>query len=247
MPFRASRDLPAEAKLIWMEDWTVDRQGVGSWLTHAQLGVRLGMSENAVRIHRTHLGAYGFYERIKIPGKRSPGWRPTLPSGLPHLHTERPTPAAIEQVRSLLDAHLRSKPLPQTVSDGAGDHLKRSSRPFEAVRGTVSTVLSTAFDSQAVKQPSTALDSEGNRVSSIEQGQKAVENDGIQPVEGALRRGVLPQKPASDPNDESATHGNGQPQRRLIDERPRKEVEEEGWTKIAIAKREEKRRQAGLT
>jgi hypothetical protein len=307
--------LSAEAKLVWMEDWTMDRGGEGCWLSHGQLGERLGMSESAVQAQRNNLEKLGLYERIKRPGARSPGWRPRVPEQC-HLASQRPKPEDVARARTFLDLELqRPSARPQSdwtyfirvgagaVKIGRSDDVDRRLRELQAanadpvrlllktkairegdahrrwahlrqrgewfaagddlldwlasasgggtdtletarrtrprdvpvpVSGTVRSVLSTAFDSQAVKQPSTALDSEGNRVSSIEQGQEA--------IDGHTGEGpILPQNGHSD----SKLSSDLDPKPRPIDERPRQEVEEEGWERLR-ARHAEKRRQAGL-
>jgi hypothetical protein len=225
--------LSAEAKLVWMEDWTMDRGGEGCWLSHGQLGERLGMTGHAVQYHRTRLEAWGLYERIKRPGARSPGWRPVVPVQC-QLRTQRPTPAEVAKARTFLDLALRGKDPAGRLPD-RGSQTSKTRRPdSQSPPARLSTVLSTAFDSQAVKQPSTALDSEGNRVSSIEQGQEA--------IDGHTGEGpILPQNGHSD----SKLSSDLDPKPRPIDERPRQEVEEEGWERLR-ARHAEKRRQAGL-
>src|SRR5258708_5571316 len=103
---RATAWLSAEAKLVWMEDWTLDRGGEGCWLSHAQLGERLGMTDNAVQAHRTALADLELYERIKRPGARSPGWRPRLPLQC-HVDSQRPATTAVTAARAFLEAHLQ--------------------------------------------------------------------------------------------------------------------------------------------
>lgn len=226
--------LSAEAKLVWMEDWTLDRGGEGCWLSHADLGVRVGMSADAVQYHRTRLVEVGLYERIKRPGARTPGWRPTLPADIPRIPSQRPSPAEVAKVRTFLDLHLRGKPVAATVSDRDfhGLEPRRSRSQTGAV--PVSRLVSTAFDSQAVQQPSTALGVEGNRDSSHEQKPKAVE--GID--RDTLPQSGLPQIPVSGSESEIELEP------RPIDQRPRKAVEDEGWERLR-EKLAAKKRQAG--
>ncbi len=213
-----------------MEDWTLDRGGEGCWLSHEQVGERLGMTGHAVQYHRGRLAELGLYERIKRPGARSPGWRACLPAGLPPLPSQRPSPIEVAKARTFLDLHLQGKGLPlrHSESDSQTPKPRRPDSQSPPVR--LSTVLSTAFDSPAVKQPSTALSLKGNRVSARAPESKAIEGD--------LPQSVLP----SNPNSSSESEIELEP--RPIDQRPRKEVEDEGWEKLRRI-HAEKKRQAG--
>lgn len=210
---RASAVLSAEAKLVWMEDWTLDRGGEGCWLSHDQMGERLGMTGHAVQYHRTRLEALGLYQRLKRPGARSPGWRPIVPSQC-LLRTQRPTPIEVDRARTFLDLALRGKD-PTARLSGPGDQTLKVRRPdIESLPVRVSTRLSTAFDSQTVKQPSTALDVEGNGVSACAPESKAIEG-------GDLPQSVLP----SNGQPSSEIEIDSQP--RALDQRPSDEVFEE--------------------
>ncbi len=165
-PVRASAVLSAEAKLVWMEDWTLDRGGEGCWLSHAQLGARLGMTENAVQHQRANLLELGLYHRMKRPGARSPGWRPTWPVDLPALATQRPAPDEVTRARDFLDRHLRNRP---------GGGLKPPLSRTKTATGAGSADISTAFDSQVVEQPSPAFGVEGTRDGARAPEAKAVE------------------------------------------------------------------------
>lgn len=208
---RATSWLSAEAKLVWMEDWTLDRGGEGCWLPHADLGKRLGMTDNAVQAHRSALEGLQLYERIKRPGARSPGWRPRLPLQC-HLQSQRPSPATVDQARQFLEAHLRQMGL--RPPDHSRAVLRTEGLSSETRSAKVSGRASTAFDSQAVKQPSTAYSLKGSRVSSHEPEAEA--------IEAGLPQSVLPSNPNLSSESEIGL------ETRPIDQRPSNEVFEEG-------------------
>lgn len=236
-PVRASGVLSAEAKLVWMEDWTLDRGGEGCWLSHAQIGERLGMTGHAVQYHRGRLADVGLYERMKRPGARSPGWRPCWPAGLPVLATQRPSPLEVAKARTFLDLHLRGKGLTARPPDDGGQTLRVRPPDVQSPAPRLSPPPSTAFDSQGERPHSTALSSTGNRVSPLGPESKAIE--GVD-----LPQSVLPSIRPRSSESESEIETDIEPQPRAIDQRPRQEVEAEGWEKLR-QRHAERRRQAG--
>ena len=239
-PVRASAVLSAEAKLVWMEDWELDRGGEGCWLSHAQLGERIGLTGHAVQYHRTKLEGLGLYERLKRAGARTPGWRPVVPEQC-HVRSQRPTPIEVAAARTFLDLALRGRGPPGRLHTPA-DQTPRTRQPdSQSLPVRISEVLSTAFDSQAEKQPSTALGVEGNRVSARAPEAKAVED-------GGMRRGVLPRSADLGAELETESRDPLPSERRAMADQNRAEaaeVERRGWEALR-AKRDEKRRQMGL-
>lgn len=214
-----------------MEDWSLDRGGEGCFLTHAQLGERLNLTENAVQIHRSWMAKRGLYERIKRPGDRTPGWRPVVPVHC-RMQSQRPTPEQVSKARTFLDLHLQA--VPGTGPGRAGEGSNPSRGRGQPVPQKVSQILSTAFDSQPLTNPSTALSFEGSKAYGNAPESKAIQG-------GDLPQSVLPSKPGLSSESESET----QFQPRPIDERPRQQVEDEGWEKLRRAHAERKKQAGG--
>lgn len=195
---RASHVLVEGHKLVWMEDWILDRGPEGSWLAHAQLAERLHLSAETVEAYRRRLEWWGLYWRHPRPGARSPGWCPMIGKRFwPH----DATPAGVTAAVVLLDAELRRRGAPTGISAVArADVMRRGVLPQEANRDSPEsepsspkkrTVVppkanggspeardtSTAFDfdAQGERPVSTAVSSTGNRVGPHGPEAKAIE------------------------------------------------------------------------
>lgn len=189
----ASLTIPDGAKRVWMEQWVLDVKGLGCWLTHDQLGERLGMTARSVETYRLRLEAHECCARLKELGVRAHGWRSTLPDHC-RMRSQRPSPSEVARFRQYLDRHVGewAKPArgdPETRAGAEQDPQNVSSKPAPV---RVSRRASTAFDSQADSNPSTALAGKGSREMELEA--------------------------------------------RRAEERPRAEVEAEGWERIRRAK-----------
>ena len=160
----ASLLIPGDAKRVWVEQWVLDAKGLGCWLTHAQLGERLGLSARSVETYRLRLEAIECCVRLKEPGTRAHGWRSTLPAHC-RMRSQRPAPADVLKYRDFLDVHIGdwlepAHPVPKPRSQRAQNPQLASLNPAPV---RVSAILSTAFDSQSVTTPSSALGVEGKR------------------------------------------------------------------------------------
>lgn len=180
---RASRIIPDGAKLVWMEHWLLDTRGSGCWLTHEQLGARLGMTARSVETYRLRLEDAGCMVRLKEGGLRAPGWRATLPEQCRAvMRSQRPAPGEVDAGQRFLDRHVKHWP-PEPLNPSARNPQIRSPKPAPV---RVSELLSTAFDSQSLDKPSPALSAEGSRSLPTTSNAKAED-------EGDLPQSVLPQ------------------------------------------------------
>lgn len=157
---RASRVVPDGAKLVWMEQWFLDTKGVGCWLSHEQLGARLGQTARSIENYRLRLEGAGLLVRLKERGVRAFGWRVTLPTQC-RIRSQRPSPAEVARVRVFLDRELGRWP-PETLKPRPRNPQTASLEP-SPVR--VSSPASTAFDSglDSRDQASTAFEVKGSR------------------------------------------------------------------------------------
>lgn len=85
--FKAAKKVPAGVKLVFVEDWILDRGPEASWIAASKLAMRLGMSKDNVEKHRRRLLELGFYHVVRREGAESDGWVPTLPLGCRHHGT----------------------------------------------------------------------------------------------------------------------------------------------------------------
>ena len=73
---KASKLLPCGMKLLWIEDYWLDSGPEGSYVSHENMGVRLGMAPNVIETYRTRMRRAGLYQSA---GK---SWYATLPAVL---------------------------------------------------------------------------------------------------------------------------------------------------------------------
>lgn len=200
--FNASQIVSDGAKRVWMEQYLLDKRGLGCWLDHQQLGARLGLTARSVETHRLRLEDAGLMARLKEPGQRAHGWRSTIPDHC-RMRSQRPSPAEVEKHRSFIDRHVGPlcdggtwPPRPakhddETLSSAGQDPQKRSSK---AAPVRVSDALSIAFDSQAFPKVSSAFDVEGKRdrerslestSNAVERPRAEVEADGLARIQAA--------------------------------------------------------------
>lgn len=155
---RASVIVPDGAKLVFTEHWYLDVKGLGCWLTHDQVGARLGMSGRSIETYRMRLADGGLLVALKERGVRSYGWRATLPDQC-RIRSQRPAPDVIARHRQYLDRHLvKWPPEPRTSEErtpqgcGARPAGVRSLSEILSPAGEVQDVDSLAFTSPVVRK-----------------------------------------------------------------------------------------------
>jgi hypothetical protein len=212
--FNASLVVPDGAKRVWVEQYLLDTKGLGCWLTHEQLGARLGMSARSVETYRLRLEDAGCVKRLKEPGVRAHGWRSTIPDHC-RLRSQRPSPVEVERHRTFIDRHVgglgieagKWPPRPAASEDETRTSAGRNpqSVALKAAPVRVSDALSTAFDSQADSKLSSALDVEGKRDSEshLEARRKAeerpraeIEAEGLARIRATKATSLGPRDPA---------------------------------------------------
>lgn len=103
---RASKELSAAEKLVWLEIHALDRSPAGAWIGADALACRLGMHRDTVKGHRDTLKAIGLLSVLQQKRGESGGW-------LCHLPCEcapsgrRVDPDEVEERAAALDAHIR--------------------------------------------------------------------------------------------------------------------------------------------
>jgi hypothetical protein len=180
---RASWKLPPSAKLVWLEDRRLNPRGDGCWLSHEQLGMRLGMSGRTVEAQRLRLQWVGLYDRV-APGPRRPAaWCALLPVEV-RLRVQRPTVEAVTRAREVLDAMLPRKwppdgpaPVRDSIPQSSGTEI--ATHP--SLQRDGNGVPSTAFDSESLSEATSAAveDVEAAEIRSRESESKAAEGGPI--------------------------------------------------------------------
>jgi hypothetical protein len=61
--------LPASAKLVWIEDWQLDKNEQGSYLGTAAIAVRTGLSQRQVQDLLALLDRLGLYDHVQAAGR----------------------------------------------------------------------------------------------------------------------------------------------------------------------------------
>ena len=77
---KASQELSAGLKLLWLEVWALDNGEHGCWAGPDTLAQRLGVQPGTVEDGRRELVRTSLLESCKILGQRTRSWYPTLPS-----------------------------------------------------------------------------------------------------------------------------------------------------------------------
>lgn len=113
---KASKRIPAGVKLVFVEDWILDRGPEASWISASNLAARLGMSKDNVEKHRRRLKELGFYHVVRREGADSDGWVPTLPLGCRHHGT---SVEDIANTAARIDAYLTGQV--RHIHGAAGD------------------------------------------------------------------------------------------------------------------------------
>jgi len=102
---KASRELSAGHKLVWLEDHALHRSTAGAYIGAGPLGERLGLSRDQVERHRRELLDLGLHAKQARPGGRGVSWYATLPDAC--VPSERPTAAEVRRLAARLDQHIR--------------------------------------------------------------------------------------------------------------------------------------------
>jgi len=143
---KASKQIPAGVKLVFIEDWILDRGPEGAWASAAVLAARLGMSKDNVEKHRRRLLELGFYVVVRREGAKSDGWVPTLPLGCRHHGTSvedvANTAARIDAYLSGQVHHIRGVP------GGAESGVTRSGS-----RGVPQSATSGVLHAATIRRP----------------------------------------------------------------------------------------------
>lgn len=219
--FKAARKIPWGVKAVFVEDWILDQGPEGAWASATVLAARLGMSKDNVEQHRRWLLSVGFYHVVRRAGAKSDGWVPTLPLGCRHHGT---TPADIQATAARIDALVTGTVLP--VEGGVAATAKRgAARPTS--RGAVESATRGAAQSATLAGGAPLIQT---LIQPPSNGQT------LALPEDRTREGAYAPKEQEEQEPE--------PTPRAIDQRPRREVEEEGWEELR-RKLDAKRKAAG--
>ncbi len=103
---KASNELSAGLKLLWLEVYALDNGEQGCWAGPDTLAQRLGVQRATVEDRRRELVRSGVLESHMVPGQRTRSWYPTVPPDCIPT-SSRPTMAEISNCAGRLDGVIR--------------------------------------------------------------------------------------------------------------------------------------------